>query len=229
LDDAQFSAVVVPTAEDMVRRSQAEDSLSRQLFAGATVRDPERGIITFTENDYEAYREYVREHSKLRGLPPGQKGRRLELPILRISFFTRRILIEPAASKTVHIADGSLYFCDSGDPLNNRLASAKIMWRGRFVTNQTAQDIQSALSISPLPQEYEVFVPYTNWDRRSWRAGMETATLLPAPGDLCLALVELGYPLPSTTGRPLRIEKAAVAAALGPLPREISATQADEP
>jgi hypothetical protein len=223
LDDAQLTAVRLATMEDLARHSQADAEVSRRLFRGATIRNPQKGTITFGEEDYDAYRQYLHEHP---ASIPGEATSRLRLPTLRISFVTSRMLIEPSASETSAV-HGAAYFCDDGHPLKDRLARVSVMWRGRHVTTEIARDIGRALITAG--QEYEIFVLYSHWDRRSGRPGMTTATLLPPANDLCFALLTEGYPLPSTAGQPLRVDRSAVAAALGPLPREISIARGDRP
>jgi hypothetical protein len=220
LDDARLDVVEVATSDDLLRFSHAKQALDRQLFGGATFRDLQNRIVTFTEDNYDGYQAYIGQHPEI--IPIAKDRADLDLPTLRISFFTSRMLIEPEVSETVYQAFGSLYLCDDGNPLGDSLASADVMWRGRFVTGQIAENIKTALGAGAQPQEYEIIVRYTNYkERRSWRPGAEAVTLLPPPGDLCFALVKMNYPLPSTAGRPLRINKEAVKAVLGTLPREI--------
>ncbi len=96
------------------------------------------------------------------------------------------------------------------------------MWRDSFVTGKTAPDIEAALKITPEAQEYEIFFPYTNIEeQRPLPRGARFVTLTAPTSDVCFALVKYNMLWPPSEGHPLRIEKQALAAALGPLPRTV--------
>jgi hypothetical protein len=86
---------------------------------------------------------------------------------------------------------------------------------------QILSDIADALGNGQNPQEYEIFFEYYYWEDVSDSSGTQWRMLVPLPADLCVSLFELNWPLRSTVGRPLRIDRDIVSAAVGPLPRPI--------
>lgn len=149
---------------------------------------------------------------------------------MRLVFQTDRTLFDSHnAGESLSVA---FYLCSSA-PSTDQLwgfgsESLGVMWNGRVVTSEIAKDIAGAVAAKPQPQRYEIFFSYVYWDRpRTWSMG-EPVTLLPLPEDLCLAMYRLRMPFPSTFGRPMRISKSLVNAAVGPLPRPLPVV-GDEP
>jgi hypothetical protein len=221
LDDAKLEGVRLATSDDFARCAKADEILSRQMFGGASVRDPQRGLITFGKDDYDAFEDYTRGHPlpfPEALTPRGSCGARGGWPALDISFSTRRHLIEtdhglPVAA--LQLCDKDLDSRPETTPyLKGRISvGSNVMWRGRVVVDQAAGDIDAALTADSQPQSYEIIFPYYY---------QQNNTLLPPPGDLCLSLTDWSnWPLGGGMGRPLHIDKAAVINALGPLPRDV--------
>lgn len=216
LDDARLEGIRLATAEDMERHERAQAVRSREGFGGASVQDPVKGRIDFSAAEYDEYLRYEREHPTPDFNPPCRRPR---YPNLRISFSTRRLLLEPDPRNPYMGAYSRLYFCDA-EPIYG-FGATEVMWKGRFLTRQRASDLKSALAASPQPQAFEIFVPYAH--SKDWREiepGNFAVTLMPPRGELCLSRIEFGYP--TVVGKPLRIGKEAAANALGRLPRTLT-------
>lgn len=97
----------------------------------------------------------------------------------------------------------------------------EVMWRGHFVTPERAREIESLIETKVRPQTYEVFFSYVYWERNQGHQSSALVTLQPLPADLCVAMHRWNYPLPSSVGHALRIDKEMVNAAVGPLPRPL--------
>lgn len=224
LDDAQLGTVTLATTEDLARLERAKDHRRRHFFAGATFPNPEGGLLTFTKGEYDAFVEYSRKLSLGAPVPPINPS----IPILRITFSTRRLLVEPAPSAAG--VSGRLYPCAAGASDDAWPLSAEIMSRDRFLTQDGAEDIVDYLDASDRPEDYEVMIHHANWDPVGWKWGAPTMTLLPPPGDLCFALMQINWPVwTPTTGKPLRIPEAMINAALGPLPRVVPFDRSEQP
>jgi hypothetical protein len=210
LDDAKLVSVGVATSADQARLSQAKEQLAREIFGGASIRDPQNGLLVFSSADYDAYRAYKRDHPELN--PWSQSLTEWPWPVLRITFSTSRILFEeddPNGSR-----QGLLSFCSGSE-----IGSGDLLWQGRVLTRGIAGQIKAAAAAGP--QMYETFVLYTH---ATDALPNDTAVmLLPPADDLCLSIFTFAnWPVGSTTGTSLRIPKNSVAAALGILPRRIA-------
>ncbi len=97
LNDAQLGAVTRATLHDLGRYDSAELARSRQVFVSATIRDRTKGTVTtFGQDDFDAYQAYLRKEGQQRqGLASRYPT---DWPILRISFFTHRKLIQANTS-----------------------------------------------------------------------------------------------------------------------------------
>ena len=216
LDDAQLITIRLERAEDRTRFAIAHEIRLLEWFGELTFEDPERGTVIFTMNDYSAYQAYLLKHPHL--LRPSNTSN-VDWATLNISFRTQRALVKPDDLSVMTV----IYFCDGGPVWGNRLISSDLMWRGRLMTSDTVKEIETALAAIPEPQEYEVRASYTYWAEIDGPRPLTTITLKPPPGDLCVALEKMNWPMPvrPTYGRQLRIDREAVAAVLGPLPRRI--------
>jgi hypothetical protein len=210
LDDATLGSVSLATMQDQLRLDAADERDRRESFLGATIIELNGPTTRFGPGEYNAFVAY-----RDRDLRFVRSGRRvgMEWPVLRASFLTRRSIEADGL--------GRMYFCDSGES-SWRLGSAKLMWRGRIIGDEVSRQIEAALASSPQPLEYEFLFEYTATEETGpLPSGARSVTLAAPASDLCFSLVQYGMLHPPRYGRPLRIPKDAVAAALGALPRSI--------
>ena len=220
LDDAQFRATMLATAEDEARYDRALEISRREGFGGASVPGPDGAEVTFGPGDYDAFQKYERESLRLRSagtsrFPP-------YWPLVRVVFSSDRNLRRAPSSS------GALYWCDAGTPFQEDgfTGQAEILWRDRFIDDHPSSELRAALDTPSSPQEYEFLFPYTSiLEQRPLPRGTRTVTQAPPKGDLCFALVQYTMLMPPSVGRPLRIDKEALTAALGPLPRSVTITR----
>ena len=207
LDDAQLDNIRVATVEDQQRYEDALNRWRRESFAGASVRDPRRGVITFGPDDYDAWLFYAGVDGLLRTQPTS-----IDWPKFVVSFSTRRVLVEPGDLPTLR-----LYICGDENPI----ALAGLITRGgRIVTDRDREAIEHAIQRESRAQTYEVLIDYTNWDWRQSRNRHDPILLRAPTDDVCLSLVKIRWPIARPAiGSPLRIPKELIERTTGPLPR----------
>jgi hypothetical protein len=141
-------------------------------------------------------------------------------PILWVTFRSAQQLFNPLEAGERY---ASVYLCSLRDEEVNarRLARESILWRDRIVGQKAARQIAEELRAGAAPQEYKVFFRYMNWDRTAPRQNGDPITLVSLEEDLCLSLKKINDPFAPSIGEPLRIDKEAVNAAVGTLPRSL--------
>jgi hypothetical protein len=222
LDEASLIEVKPPSTDDVTRYAKAREIRSREEFAGVSFSDGKGYMSAFSPAEYDQYLAYVREHPEVLAVLHDPKPK---WPVVRVAFESSRVLFDPDASSMPTV---SFYLCDSGtkDGRLSGFGTPNVMWHDRFVvSSERAREIDGALRQGDRPQTYEIFFDYVYWDWGQKRQKGQPVTLLPLPGDLCLALHRWNYALPSSVGRPLRISKDVINAAVGPLPRQLPASQ----
>lgn len=212
LDEAQVQPPALATTEDLSRYAQAEELMYRESFGGAYVPGPDGTMVTFGPDEYDAYLSH-------QGFTPDGQVDRFPTywPVIRVAFSTAEDFVGRSDS-------GQLYWCDAAlqDTETGFHGSANVMWRGQFVSQRVAEDIEAAAVASSSPQDYEILFPYTHIvETRPLPRGTRTLTVAPPESDLCFALIHHNMMMPPAVGRPLRISRNGLAAALGPLPRSI--------
>ncbi len=137
-------------------------------------------------------------------------------PMVRLTFLSDRPLFDPDTT----LPRVQFEICDaSGEERHlHGFGLVEVAWQGRPVTPAAARTIQSLEQ----PQEYEIEFNYVYWEQYEKSGGSGSATLLPLPGDLCVAFWKASKPLPPSIGRPLRINREIVNEVVGPLPRQVS-------
>lgn len=224
LADVQLTSVRLATDDDKKIQLQADRDLTRQLFGGAWIRDPQKGLIAFSADDYDGYQRYSDEHPTFVGFGNFDARARafkpLDWPVLHIEFSTDRRLIAPESTKTVYTADAVLYFCDSKEFSH----SNTLTWHSSYLTGQLQRRIEAATQWPHEKQTYEFMTSYTYGTVVRVGPTVSSVTLMPPLSDLCLALSR-PYSIP---GKALRIDKRVVAGALGPLPRDLPINNKDE-
>lgn len=223
LDDAELITIARASSEDIARYQRALELSAREGFGGASINDTRRGIrVSFTADQYDEYLAFMRDHPELDAVWSLRTPR--EWPVGRISFRSRRVLIDPRSASGPAVI---FSLCDAVKDERQLygFGMSNIMWNSKFVGRERALQIEQALQTDTQPQDYEVFFRYVYWDGmgKSVLRKDDPITLLPLPGDLCLALYVWNHPLPSSVGRPLRIDKVVVNEGLGPLPRQLTA------
>jgi len=221
LDDAALIQVGLASSDDLARYAVAQERMSRELFGGASFSDGKgRVLVSFTAAEYDKYLAYTREHAASESIPaPRPKPR---WPMLRLVFQSHHVLLDPDASSAPFVV---FYLCDSN---NDRVrlwgfGTPALMWDDRLVVTSTSvRQMATLLGTRAQPQRYEVFFEYVYSDHEHTHAATQPVTLLGLPKDLCVAMERLNYPFPSSVGRPMRISKDVINAALGPLPRSLS-------
>ena len=216
LDDAELIEVKLATTDDLTRYAQAREIRSREEFAGASFSDGKGHVLaSFSPSEYDRYLAYVREHpDPLRFIHAADLEPK-QWPVVRVAFKSSRVLFDPDASSI----RARLLLCGSND--EKGLGGMRdVIWRDRFITPERARQIEKSLKDEGRPQTYKIFFDYVYWDRGQSRQEGQPVTILPLPDDLCVALHRWNYPLPSSVGRPLRISKDVINAAVGPLPRQ---------
>jgi hypothetical protein len=225
LDDAALIEVKLATADDLTRYAQAREICSRAEFAGASFSDGKGHVLaSFSPSEYDLYLAYVREHPDPLPIVHAADVEPKQWPVVRVAFKSSRVLFDPDASS---IPSARFFLCGSNDE-KGLLGMRDVVWRDRFVTPERARQIEKSLKDEARPQTYEIFFDYEYWDRGQPRQQGRSVTLLPLPDDLCVALHQWNYPLPSSVGRPLRISKDVINAAIGPLPRQLSDSEHHE-
>jgi hypothetical protein len=161
------------------------------------------------------------DDAKLTGIsllsPEDRVGRaKSRWPTLRLTFQSDRPLFDHDTTPP----RVQFEICDaSGDERHlYGFGLVEVIWQGEPITESAALEIQSL----DQPQEYEVEFDYVYWEDSQNRSRPDSVTLLPLPGDLCIAFRKGNKPLPPSIGRPLRINRDTVNKTVGPLPRLIS-------
>lgn len=217
LDSAGAVIIASATPADIARRTQAERGWWKSLFRGGSIRDPQRGLLTFKTGEYDAFEAEEKQLSSLVSSRVGRQSSGPNWPVLRIGFALRSLPISPDTTGTS--AEVILYLCDSENPLRSSVGRSELMWNGLYVTANNANQIQQAINMTGEPQSYEVILPYIHvkWSKFP----DDTGEIIPPERDLCLARFQSGLSFVAGIGRPLRLDRDIVRAVLATLPREL--------
>ncbi len=225
LDDAKLGELTLASKQDKVRLFGAEAQYALETFGTVSVtQGPGWVPLTFGPEDYDEYLAYIEDHPET-GLTAISRSyfvrRATKWPLLRLTLTSeRQLFIEDDLIPEV---DFNLCSKDKENELEalHSVGHPRILWRGQIVHPPVSSDITKALENGLKPQEYEIFFEYFHWDHAIDSSGIRRAMLLSLSADLCISLYESNWPLQSTLGRPLRIDRELVNAAVGPLPRPV--------
>lgn len=222
LDDAQLGEITLATIEDRARLREAEEHHARETFGSVTFsRGPNQAPITFGPDDYDAYLAYLENHPE-EGLTPtslivGILPKSERWPLLRLTFRSNR----PLFDESDLLPSVDFYLCDKntqGWELYG-FGTPRLVWQNKIVYPPVSKEIDNSLKKSASPQEYEVFFSYIYWGHTDKNDETRHPILMPLPGDLCISMFSGGFFSGPRVGRPLRIDKDLVNAAVGDLPR----------
>jgi hypothetical protein len=198
LEAVKVDQIALATTADMVRYDHALEPIARAQFGGVQTTDGKGGLVwEFRPDEYDKYRKH-----RDRGGP-----RQPQWPTFRLTLSSRMPLVDEKSTYT-QIA---FQHCDSD---RNFWLPEFVLWRGTLIGGAAARRIRAVMRADATPQTYEVFLPANYRGPNQARHPHEDA--VPLEEDLCIALSRYIDHFTSVEGRPLRIPKERINAALTP-------------
>jgi hypothetical protein len=211
LDNVSLVEARLASPVDLERYANARERHSRDIFGGASLSDRQGNRVTFTHNEYDEYRRYTDEHHMLR----------IE-EILPSTWPWPEMKLVLESNHSLSNGSGlNFYLCDANKRKEQLFGfSGQLVWNGRILTPTSTRQVAELIKAAGQPQQYELFFTYVYYQKVHPVEG-KSMSLLPLPEDLCVAMKRYNMPFPTSVGRPMRISKDTINAALGPLLRDI--------